>query len=49
VHVAATGALQRSRRVADEYTARAYAALPRNVRHRAELEALITAVVERRS
>jgi geranylgeranyl pyrophosphate synthase len=49
VRVAATGALQRSRRVADEYTARAYAALPRNVRHRAELEALITAVVERRS
>jgi geranylgeranyl pyrophosphate synthase len=49
VRVAATGALQRSRRVADEYAARAHAALPANVRHRAELEALITAVVERRS
>jgi geranylgeranyl pyrophosphate synthase len=49
VRVAATGALQRSRRVADEYAARAHGALPGNVRHRAELEALINAVVERRS
>jgi geranylgeranyl pyrophosphate synthase len=49
VRVAATGALQRSRRVADEYASRAHAALPETVRHRAELEALIAAVVERRS
>ena len=49
VHVAATGALLRSRRVADEYAARAHAALPADVRHRSELEALISAVVERRS
>jgi geranylgeranyl pyrophosphate synthase len=49
IHVAATGALLRSRRVADEYAARAHAALPPTVRHRTELEALISAVVERRS
>ena len=49
IRVAATGALQRSRRVADEYAARAHASLPENVRHRAELESLVTAVVERRS
>jgi geranylgeranyl pyrophosphate synthase len=49
VRVAATGALQRSRRIADEYASRARAALPENVRHRTELAALIAAVVERRS
>jgi geranylgeranyl pyrophosphate synthase len=49
VRVAATGALQRSRRIADEYATRAHAALPETVRHRTELEALIAAVVERRS
>jgi geranylgeranyl pyrophosphate synthase len=49
VHVAATGALLRSRHVADDYAARARAALPGSVRHRTELEALISAVVERRS
>ncbi len=48
VRVAASGALERSRAVADEYARRARASLPETVRHRKELEALITAVLERR-
>ncbi len=48
VRVAASGALERSREVALEYAAKARAAL-RGKRHRKELEALITAVLERRS
>jgi geranylgeranyl pyrophosphate synthase len=48
VRVAATGALERARDVADDYAGKARAAL-RGTRHRKELEALITAVVERRS
>jgi geranylgeranyl pyrophosphate synthase len=47
VRVAATGALEQSRRVALDYATRAREALNGNVR-RAELEALADAVVERR-
>jgi len=48
VRVAASGALERSREVALDYAARARAAL-RGKRHRKELDALVTAVLERRS
>jgi geranylgeranyl pyrophosphate synthase len=48
VRVAATGALERSREVALDYADRARAALD-GKRHRKELDALITAVLERRS
>ena len=49
VRVAATGALGRCRRLAADYAARARASLPRAVRHHDELDALVTAVLERRS
>src|SRR5439155_23570058 len=48
VSVAASGALERSRKVALEYAGKADAAL-RGTRHRRELEALVSAVLERRS
>jgi geranylgeranyl pyrophosphate synthase len=49
VRVAATGALERSRAVAAEYAAAARASLAAAARHRKELDALVTAVLERRS
>jgi geranylgeranyl pyrophosphate synthase len=48
VRVAASGALERARDVALDYAARARAALD-GVPHRKELDALVTAVLERRS
>jgi octaprenyl-diphosphate synthase len=48
VRVAASGALERSREVALDYADRARASLD-GKRHRKELDALITAVLERRS
>jgi geranylgeranyl pyrophosphate synthase len=48
VRVAASGALERSREVANDYAAKARAALS-GTQHRKELDALITAVLERRN
>jgi geranylgeranyl pyrophosphate synthase len=48
VRVASSGALERSRRVALDYAGRARASLD-GKRHRKELDALITAVLERKS
>jgi geranylgeranyl pyrophosphate synthase len=49
VRVAASGALKRSTAVADDYARKARASLPQTLRHRNELEALISAALERRS
>jgi geranylgeranyl pyrophosphate synthase len=49
VRVAASGALEQSMAVAHDYAAKARASLPETLRHRRELEALITAVLAQRS